>query len=158
MLRNGYWLFEFVSISQRIRKAPKKYGRAFLYTETDENDLTYFLLYHLELIRKAIDELHAYIERKTQALRSLEAQVRGIGVLNHRQRALVSHALKHPGQRYSIRSHQVSHNVVYETARTDLQNLAARGLLEARKVGKAWQYRPVSELDKRLAELDQEQG
>ena len=47
MLRNNYWLFEFISISQIIRKAPIKYGRAFLYTETDDNDLTYFILYHL---------------------------------------------------------------------------------------------------------------
>ena len=43
MLRHGYWLFEFVSISQIILKAPVKYGRAFLYTETDDNDLTYFI-------------------------------------------------------------------------------------------------------------------
>ena len=30
----GYWLFEFVSISQILRKAPVQYGAAFLQTET----------------------------------------------------------------------------------------------------------------------------
>ena len=55
MLQGPYWLFEFISISQIILKAPVKYGRAFLYTETDENDLTYFLIYHSEVIRKAVE-------------------------------------------------------------------------------------------------------
>ncbi|NGX44626.1 MAG: hypothetical protein K1060chlam3_00798, partial [Candidatus Anoxychlamydiales bacterium] len=34
MLRHGYWLFEFISISEIILKAPVQYGKAFLYTET----------------------------------------------------------------------------------------------------------------------------
>jgi Fic family protein len=56
MLRSGFWLFEFISISQIIRSHPAKYGRAFLYTETDDNDLTYFIIYHLEVIMRAIRE------------------------------------------------------------------------------------------------------
>jgi len=63
MLRHGFWLFEFVSISSIIRKGRVKYDMAFLYTETDENDLTYFLIYHLDVIRKAIERLHTYIAR-----------------------------------------------------------------------------------------------
>lgn len=31
MLHSGYWLFEFISISQFLRKAPVQYGTAFLY-------------------------------------------------------------------------------------------------------------------------------
>ena len=57
MLHHRYWLCEFISISHLILKAPAKYERAFLYTETDDNDLTYFVIYHLELIRRAVDEL-----------------------------------------------------------------------------------------------------
>jgi len=66
MLHNGFWLCEFISISHIIRKAPAKYGRAFLYTETDGNDLTYFLHYHLDVISNAVKELHSYIHRKTE--------------------------------------------------------------------------------------------
>src|SRR5205807_4829119 len=65
MLRSRYWLFEFISISNILRKAPIKYGRSFLYTETDDNDLTYFIVAQTKVIRRAIDELHAYIDRKT---------------------------------------------------------------------------------------------
>ena len=75
MLHNKYWLFEFISISAIIRKAPVKYGRSFLYTETDENDLTYFIVTQAKVIQKAIEELHAYIDRKILEMQELESQI-----------------------------------------------------------------------------------
>lgn len=153
MLRHGFWLFEFISISQIIRKAPAKYGRAFLYTETDDNDLTYFILYHLDVIRRAIKELHEYIKRKTEQLQTIEHKMRGMAALNHRQRAIISHALRHPYQHYTIRSHQISHNIVYQTSRLDLFDLELRGLLKCHKVGRMWHFTPVDELEERLAKL-----
>lgn len=154
MLRHGYWLFEFVSISQILLKAPAKYGRAFLYTETDDNDLTYFVLQQLRVIHRAMKELHNYIERKTTALQVIENQLHGITVLNYRQQALIGHALRHPQQRYSFHSHQMSHNVVYQTARTDLLDLERRGLLIGRKVGRTWCFTPATDLEDRLSRLD----
>lgn len=151
MLRHGYWLFEFISISQIILKGPAKYGRAFLYTETDDNDLTYFILYHLKVIRQSIEELHKYIERKTKQLKMLEAQLHGVEALNHRQRALIGHALRHPYQRYTIRSHQISHNVVYQTARIDLLDLESRGLLNLKKIRKQLIFTPADDLEAKLS-------
>ncbi|MBA7680673.1 hypothetical protein ES703_88994 [subsurface metagenome] len=153
MLRRRYWLFEFVSVSQIIVKAPAKYARAFLQTETDDNDLTYFIIYHLDIIRQAIKVLYEYIERKTKRLQAIENQLRGIIVLNHRQRALISHALRHPHQKYTFKSHQISHNVVYQTARTDLFVLEKRGLLKSQKVGKTWYFTAVSDLEEKLSKL-----
>src|SRR4030042_1717789 len=154
MLRHGYWLFEFISISQIIRKAPIKYARSFLYTETDDNDLTYFILHQLEVIRRAITELHEYIKKRTETLRAIELELRGMAALNHRQRALISHALRHAHYQYTIKSPQTSHNVVYQTARTDLLDLERRGLLTVRKIGKTWYFTPASELEQKLAKLE----
>ena len=154
MLRHNFWLFEFISISQIIRKAPIKYSRAFLYTETDDNDLTYFILYHLDVIRRAIKELHKYIKRKTERLQAIERELHGVAVLNHRQRALISHALRHPYQRYTIRSHQTSHNVVYQTSRLDLFDLKNRGFLTSQKIGRTWYFTPVDDLEQKLARLE----
>jgi len=155
MLHQGYWLCEFISISEIIRKAPAQYGRAFLYTETDDNDLTYFILYHLDVIGKAIEQLRSYVERKTKELQEVERRMRAVADLNHRQCALVSHALRHPGYRYSIDSHGQSHKVVYQTARTDLLDLAKRGLLTARKVGREWQFEPADDLEEKLRRSDE---
>lgn len=150
MLRCGYWLCEFISISHIILKAPTKYGLSFLYSETDDNDLTYFILYHLEVLRRAVEDLHEYIKRKTKELQRVERELRGIVVLNHRQRALIGHALRHPNQRYTIESHRRSHNVVYQTARTDLQDLERRGLFRAEKIGKRWFFSAVDDFEASL--------
>ncbi len=153
MLHHGFWLCEFIGISQIIVKAPTKYVLAFLYTEIDENGLTYFLLYHLKVIQHAIDQLYAYIKRKTTQLQLLERELRGMGVLNHRQRAVIGHAFRHPHYRYSIESHRISHGVVYQTARTDLLDLVERGLFTSQKIGRTWHFTPVADLEKRLREL-----
>lgn len=153
MLRNGFWLCEYLSISRVLLRAPAQYERAFLYTETDDNDLTYFLLHQMDVLRQATDDLHAYIERKSADVRAAEKRLRGMTLLNHRQRALISHALRHPDFRYTIDGHRLSHDVVYQTARTDLQDMEARGLLTARKVGRTWYFAPVPDLEARLRDL-----
>jgi Fic family protein len=119
-----------------------------------QNDLTYFIIYHLDIIRRAIDELHEYIKRKTSQLHALEQRLRGLESLNHRQQALVSHALRYPQQRYTYESHQRSHNVAYQTVRTDLLNLVQRDLLHSRKVGKTWYFVPTADLEQKLTEMD----
>jgi Fic family protein len=150
MLRNGYWLFEFIAISSVLLKAPAQYGRAFLETETDDDDLTYFLLYHADVIRRALDELYDYIDRRTRRLADAQRDLRGLTTLNHRQRDLVAHALRRPGQQYTVESHRKSHDVVYQTARTDLLNLVARGLMRKDKSGKAWVFTPAPDLEEKL--------
>ena len=153
MLRHGYWLFEFVSISSVILKGPMQYERAFLEAETDENDLTYFLLYHAEVIARAVDELHAYIQRKTGQLRAAEAALRGAPGLNHRQRALIVAALRQPAESVTVESHRRTHGVVTQTARTDLMDLVARGLLRMEKRGRAFHFLPAPDLEERLRRL-----
>jgi Fic family protein len=146
MLSQGYWLAEYISISRILKKAPAQYSRAFIYTETDANDLTYFILYQLDIMRRAIDDLRKHLNRKITEVRQVEALLRGSVDLKHRQLALLSHALKHPGTRYTIQSHRRSHNIVYETARTDLLDLAARGLVQQRKSGRSYVFYAPSNL------------
>jgi len=136
MLRREYWLFEFISISDILHRAPSKYYRAFLYSENDDNDATYFLVHQAEVIRRAILSLHAYIDRKTKELRDSEKLLRGWEYLNHRQLALITHALRHPGTLYSVEGHQRSHNTVYETARRDILGLVRVGFLEMARKGR----------------------
>lgn len=153
MLSQGYWLAEFVSISGILRKAPAKYARSFLYAETDENDVTYFIDAQLDVIRRAIDELHRYLKRKLTEVRATEQLLRASVSLNHRQTALLTHSLRHPGTRYSIAGHRTSHGVTYQTARTDLLDLEERDLLVKSRSGKMFHFTPVPDLDKRLREL-----
>ena len=126
MIRNGYWLVEYLSISRLLRQAPAQYERAFLYTETDSNDLTYFILHQLATIRQATEDLDRWLEHKIGELRDLEQQIHAESGINYRQRALIAHALRHRSAVYTIQSHRRSHDVAYATARADLLQLKQR--------------------------------
>jgi Fic family protein len=150
MLHQGYWLFEFISISSVINKARGQYERSFLLSESDDYDLTYFLLAQVKVIQQAIASLHAYLERKAGEVGALQQRLEGMDGLNHRQLALLRHALRHTGFRYTVLSHQNSHGVSHQTARSDLQTLAARGLLVAGKDGRREIFRVPEDLAGRL--------
>ncbi|MEM0962273.1 MAG: Fic family protein [Bacteroidota bacterium] len=152
MLRQKYWLFEYVSISSVIKEAFAKYARAYLYTETDDNDLTYFLLFHLDVIDRALDEVQGYIRRKTREMRETRAVLHPSSGFNHRQVAVLRHALQHPDATYTFKSHKTSHGVVYQTARTDLLELAERGLLVPDTEGRAYRFTVPGDLADRVRE------
>lgn len=158
MRRAGYWLFEFISISTVLRKSPTKYGLSFLYTETDDNDLTYFIVAQTKVIDEAIKLLYAYIDRKTSELRELESQIRVLNCFNRRQVDIIHHALKHPFEQYTIEGHKMAQNVVYQTARTDLLDLQKRGVLVQRKRGKQMVFVAPKDLTTVLKKLGKKIG
>ena len=151
MRKQGYWLTEYLSISRILIEAPSKYSRAFLYTETDELDATYFLLYHLGVIRRAIEELHGYLARKMAEVRRFESQLRQTDHFNYRQLALLQNAVRHPDERYSFESHKRSHRVSFATARSDLLDLSEKGFLQRRRIGRRYVFSPAPDLAERLS-------
>jgi len=155
MARQGYWLMEFISISRVIKQAPVPYAQAFLYTETDENDLTYFLVHQLDVIQKAIDALHVFLAGKVKGIQEAEKMLdhnpKLRGQLNFRQLALLRHALKHPRFSYVITEHQRSHGISYDVARKDLLQMADKlNLLIKTKRGKSYYFVVPADLEKRI--------
>lgn len=147
MLNQGYWLTEFLSISRILRAAPSKYARSFLYTEQDENDLTYFVIYQLEVIRRSIRELHSYLERKVRELQEVRRSLAATsGEFNPRQLAVLQHAMSNPDAQYTVQSHMTSHNVVHQTARQDLIDLEQRSFLQRFRIGRAFAWVPAPDL------------
>ena len=156
MLNSGYWVFEYVSISQILRAAQVGYGRSFLHVETDGNDLTYFVVDQLAVIRRAIEGLHRHIAKKTSEHRDAVKHLRVLDLFNHRQVALLLRELKSPGESYTIRGHEHAHKVVHATARADLLKLEAVGLLVERTAGRQRVFRAPPDLADRLRRLDEE--
>jgi len=139
MARSGYWLMEYVSISHFLRKAPSQYVKAYLHTETDDNDTSYFVIHQLEIIRRALEQFHKHISNISEQQRSVDKIISSSPTLrnrlNHRQVALLTHALKHPGAEYTIQGHQKVHGVATQTARTDLLYLSDMKLLNKELLG-----------------------
>ena len=161
MTKFGYWLTEFLSISTIIRKAPVQYARAYVLSETDDNDVTYFLDYNLRVILRSIRQLHAYLARKAREMRDVQRLLDRFvpaSVLNYRQVALIAAMRKHPDMFYTIESHRRSHGVSYQTARTDLFKLAELRLMTMAKRGRAFVFSPAADLDRQLRELASREG
>lgn len=154
MLRSGYWMIEYLSISNIFTRAKAQYLRSYLCTETDDSDLSYFVDHHLDVIVKAIDQLHDYLARKAQQRRQAESLLRPVAAsgmgLNHRQRELLLDAVRHPDRVYRIDHHRGIHGVTYQTARNDLLTLAEKGLLQQFKEGKAYVFTPSQGLARLL--------
>lgn len=144
MANQGYWLMEYISISERIKKSSASYAKAFLLTETDDSDVTYFIVHQLDVIIQAINHLFTHLKTISNELKKTELLINENSALQHklnyRQIALIKYAIKHPAAEYLVTVHQQFHGITYETARTDLLNLTELGLLIKRKKGKAFVF------------------
>lgn len=149
LLKRGHWLFEYVSISQMVYSSYRQYLKAYLYSEAG-GDLTYFVMYNLRVIKLAIVDLHKYIERTGAELQRANELLRRLPELNHRQRELLIHALKNPGEQYSIKQHEAIHQITYQTARTDLLGLVKTGFLLQSKVGRLFVFLPTAKIPRVL--------
>jgi len=154
MLRSGFWMAEYLSISSILRKAPAQYMRSYLYTETDEGDTTYFISHQLDVILEAIEGVHQYILRKQReqsaAAALLKPGSRLAQQINHRQRAILLNSMKNPGKRFTIEMHRKSHGTSYQTARTDLLGLVDSGFMKQSREGKAFVFFAAEGLQKKL--------
>jgi len=154
MLKQEYWTMEFVSISRILNKAPAQYTRSYLYTETDDYDVTYFIVHQLNVIKKAIEELFEYLKRKTEEQRELESLLKKAkklqSELNYRQMAALGRAIKDESSTFTVESHRGAHSITYETARTDLLKMVELGLLEKSKKGKAFLFTPNNQLQSQI--------
>jgi Fic family protein len=132
MLRSGYWLFEFVSISKLIQEQRTAYDTAFIYTETDDFDLTYFIYNQVEVILKAIAALKAHIDQKKQELANFMEWIDESPVAKKLKRGhleILKEAVKEPGKEFTALQVADSLRVSANTAREYLNKLVAEDLL-----------------------------
>ena len=146
---------EHLSISGIIKKSYASYSKAYLHTETDDSDVTYFLIHQLKVIVEAIGDLKRRLKRNAEELHETEELLADSvlsGQLNHRQLALLHNALKNPGQQYTVKSHMNSHRIAKQTARTDLKILSDQyGLLTTGKEGRTQVFTAPRDLQQRIA-------
>ena len=149
-IRDSYWLFEFLPISRIFRDAPVQYARAYLHTETDSDDLTYFIDYNLDVIKRATNELHKYISSQQTMLSVSMDIIAKHPSLNRRQASLLYYAIRNPNSVLTIRDYRSINNVAYATARSDMHELCDLGFLEKLISGKTHYFRSLPDLPERL--------
>lgn len=135
MIKKGYWLTEYLSISRIIYTNKKSYEKAFLYTENDDNDLSYFIQYHLNVMKKAFEDLKKYLQRKIDEQQNVH---RFIGVLNtnDRQRYVFKVIMENKHIIITPKELASQFDITTRTARTDLQELVKMGYLKITNINK----------------------
>lgn len=128
MVKQGYWLTEYLSVSRVISRSKKKYEKTFLYAEADGLDIGYFINYNLEVLDKAFKELQSYIKRKQQERMTANAFLR-LGNINQRQAQIIQLYYDDPKLMLTVKDVQVKFMVTPTTAKTDIIGLVDRGLL-----------------------------
>jgi Fic family protein len=129
LLKKGYWLTEYLSISRVILQSRMQYYRAFQYTEADENDLTYFVMYQVKTLRQAYEELKKYIDRKNAEKKQLVSfqRIEGISL---RQAQIIKLVQDEADTILNVKEIENRFGVSNQTARTDLLELVDMGFLE----------------------------
>lgn len=135
MLKNNYWLTEYLTISTIIKDTKNQYEKSFLYTESDQNDLTYFITYHIKTMEKAFDALKVYIGKKQKEVVQASKFVKIPGV-NERQAQILKIINDDSDRVLSSKEMENRFNVSSFTARTDLKTLEELGFLDKIQVNK----------------------
>lgn len=153
MLKNGYALFEFVSISRLLLQASTGYGKSYVYTERDDLDMSYFIYFQLDKIKQAIDDFEKYVERENRQRQDFTAQILHFiqqHDLDERQIEILKMAVHEKGRIFSAKELATQFKISENTARKLLKELADLNLLAPLKSGNAVLFVAPADLVARL--------
>ena len=128
MLKHGYWLTEYLSISRIIYKSKASYENSFLYTEYSNNDMGYFIAYNLRVLGLAFKELQRYINVQNEKREKATSFLR-LGRLSERQAMIIKEYYDHPKTMLTVKDVQGRFSVTPTTAKSDIMGLVEQGFL-----------------------------
>jgi len=143
LLKKGYSLIQNISISKVILESRTQYDKAFLKTESDGNDLNYFIAYSIKNIRVAFEKLTNYRDKKLNERKKANAisyELLNKG-LNKRQADLIGYLyFKNKETKITLNSYAEKHEIVRQTASKDLNELIKLNLIIENKTQKPYTY------------------
>lgn len=151
LVKNGYERIEFLSISRIIKEKPGQYRDAYVKAETDQNDVTYFINFQLEVLDEALGDLEKYINKRMQEKEQLYSFQKLEGI-NERQVGVLNDFAEDPQRLMTIREHSNTYAISYESARQDLKALEKKGILESKKRGRKKVYFKSDNFDQKIKE------
>lgn len=128
MLKEGYKLTEYMSISRVIAKSKENYEKSFRYVENDGNDMGYFVAYNLKALETSFQQLREYIQRKQQEKKAASTFMMA-GNINYRQAIVLQRLKDKPDTIFTVKDVQEQFSVSSMTARKDLTDLVQQGYL-----------------------------
>ena len=128
MLKEGYWLTEYLSISRVIAQSKKSYEKAFLYTEADGMDIGYFVAYNLRVLEQSFKQLQNYIKRKQDEKKAASVYLR-TGDFNERQAQIIQMFAEDQATLITVKDLQLKFGISPTTAKSDIVGLLNKGIV-----------------------------
>ncbi len=135
LLKNDYWAFAYLPISTVLTKAPSQYTMAYVYSEQDDYDLTYFLDFNIRKIKQSVNDFSKYLKTKEDENKKLSNFLRGDARLNYRQSEILKTFMKDSNYRINATTYSSINNISRLTAYSDLKRLVTWGFLVIKKEG-----------------------
>lgn len=135
LLKNGYWLTEYLSISRVILKTKTQYEKAYIYTEIDDMDVTYFIHYQVKVLIQAFEDLKNYISKKKKEENKLSKYLK-LPNINERQAQILFWIEEDNNRFFTVKEIENIFKITNQTARTDIEELVEREFLKKVSVNK----------------------
>ncbi|MBI2314718.1 Fic family protein [Candidatus Daviesbacteria bacterium] len=146
LLKKKYWTFMYLPISLVIKRAPIQYSMAYIYSEQDSYDATYFFDFHIRKIIQALNDFNEYVSEKILENKQIDSIISKDINLVDRQRYLIHHLASETNAYSTITSHATLNNISRQTAAKDIKQLVNIGLVKGTKEGKYIKYRATQKL------------
>lgn len=148
LLRKGYWAFAYLPISKMIKKSPNQYSMAYVYSEQDDNDLTYFIDYNFKKIDLALKDFKEYLSEQLNQNVQMKTNTQLKYELNLRQIQLLQHLFGDMDANTTLNTHININQISKATAHTDLKDLVKKGFLITKRQGKYIYYYATPKIKK----------
>lgn len=146
LLRKKYWTFMYLPISLVIKRAPAQYAMAYIYSEQDAYDATYFFDFHIRKIIQALNDFNEYVSRKILENKEIDKIISKDTHLVDRQKYLIHHLVSENNAYATITSHATLNNISRQTAAKDIKQLENIGLVTGAREGKYIKYSATQKL------------
>lgn len=129
MMKSDYWLVQYLSISRIIKGSKRSYEKAYLYSECDSDDLSYFIQYNLDVLHSSFEELRKYLLKKNKEKKKAERLLH-LGNITSRQAEVINRFVENPDEVATSMDVMRWHGVSAGTAKSDLRDLTNKGYLK----------------------------
>lgn len=148
LLRKGYWAFAYLPISSIIKRSPAQYRSAYVYSEQDDLDLTYFIDYNIRKIKLAAESFEKYAQEKSMENKIMNNFAKTEYKLNNRQIQLLQYYYNNKEEYTTPKMHMNLYQISKRTSSRDLQELKVAGFIAPKTVKRNTYYYATKKIEK----------
>lgn len=119
---------------------------AYIYSEQDSYDATYFFDFHIRKIIQALNDFNEYVSTKILENKEIDKIVSKDIHLIDRQKHLLHYLISENNVQTTVTSHAALNNISRQTAAKDIKGLEAAELVIGEREGKYIKYRATQKL------------